>query len=231
MARALAGILAALDARDVRRLERSIVNPPQADFSSPDHTDIGWLHICHGDDVRTFAIRDIGDERHLHVQSDDDLDFEFGINRRTFQQMIATAPIYRGSLDPLPFDLPAGPSQRSAVLLPPYEPSPVTFDQATMKLRLYHGMNVVNPDADRDLTQATIRVREPKDYDPRNPAGLLVWASPTPSGEIPHTITQAADAMGFVCVGVDDAGQRAVESEQVPVDLRCAAQHAAAVSY
>jgi len=223
MAQTLSGVLASLDSRDIRRLERAIAQAPESDGELLDERDVAWLHVFHNDQARTFAIRDVGDERHLRAVRDDLPEVSFGINRRTLEPLLATAPIYRGSFQPVPFDLPPQPGQRSAVLLPPYETSPVTFNQATMKLRLYHGMNLVNPDADRDLAHATIRVRESKDYDPRNPAGLLVWASPTPSGEIPHVITQPADALGFICVGVDDAGNE--QSNQNKFELIFDALH------
>ena len=232
MAYAVAGMIEAMDSRGLRRLERAIGRPPShsddAEFLDP--PPFAWLHLFSGETVRSIALTNVGDERFYHARVEGDETHIFGLNRRTLDPLLAAGgTTFRGSFDPAPFEIPARPSQRSVVLLPPYEPSPITFDRATMKRRLYHGMNIVNPDTDRVLSDATIRVREPRNYDPRRPAGLLVWASPTPSGEIPSALAAAADDQYCVCVGVDDAGNE--QSNQNKFQLIFDAMHNAKRQY
>jgi poly(3-hydroxybutyrate) depolymerase len=80
------------------------------------------------------------------------------------------------------------------------------MDQPTMKRRLYRGMNVVNPAANRDLAKQTFRVRVPGGYTPRTPAGLLVWCSPHGSAQTPRGFESALDELNILCICVDSGG-------------------------
>lgn len=123
------------------------------------------------------------------------------LDRNAFDKLAARWPAYRGG-----FDAPAEPSARSFVMDPPYVRGSITMDKPTMRKRLYRGMRVAVQDADRDLARETLNVRLPAGYEPRHPAGLLVWASPTPQGRIPAIFGPALDELTIVCVGADHAG-------------------------
>ena len=123
------------------------------------------------------------------------------LDRNAFDKLAARWPAYRGG-----FEAPADPLGRSFVMDPPYVKGSITMDKRTMRKRLYRRMPVVVQDADRDLARETLNARLPEGYEPRHPAGLLVWASPTPQGRIPAIFGPALDDLTIVCVGADHAG-------------------------
>ncbi len=123
------------------------------------------------------------------------------LDRNVFDKLAARWPAYRGG-----FDAPTDLLGRSFVMDPPYVKGSITLDKRTMRMRLYRGMRVAVQDADRDLARETFNVRLPEGYEPRHPAGLLVWASPTPQGRIPAAFGPALDELTIVCVGSDHAG-------------------------
>jgi dienelactone hydrolase len=111
-------------------------------------------------------------------------------------------PAYRGRLEPPDPDA----LGRSTALSRPYTAGAVTMDERTMKQRLYRGMPVVAPSADRDLQRETLHARLPAGYDPRHPAGVLVWCSPTAGGSIPAPLGAALDELGLVGIAAENAG-------------------------
>lgn len=71
--------------------------------------------------------------------------------------------------------------------------------------RMFQGMNAFIRGSERDLSRETFLCRLPKGYDPRRPAGLLVWIDPGDLGDPPVQLHAAADALNMVIVGARDA--------------------------
>lgn len=117
-----------------------------------------------------------------------------------FRALAAAWPAYRGS-----FEAPEISGKRFTVTKP-YEPGAFTMDRHTMMKYLYHGKPARIADADRDLDRETFQGRLPAGYDPRRPAGLLVWCSPAPTGTVPAAFDVALDDLNMVCIGADNAG-------------------------
>ena len=124
------------------------------------------------------------------------------LDSRRFEAIQASWPAFRGGFDPI------GDERRgtSLVMERPYVSGSVTLDRRTMSARLYRGMRVAVEDPDRDLSRETLHVRVPSGYDPRTPAGLVVWSSPTPRGRIPSVLGLALDELNMVCVAAENAG-------------------------
>ena len=99
----------------------------------------------------------------------------------------------------------------------PYTPSPIALDRKTLADRMFRGRGQPRdwPEMDRDLAAETFSVRLPAGHNPRRPAGLLVWQSPSPDGTIPRPFHAAADALNFICIGAHNAGNfRGVDPSQ-----------------
>jgi hypothetical protein len=123
------------------------------------------------------------------------------LDPKRLEAVIAEWSAYRGGFGPV-----TDPLGHVFEIPRPYVAGVFTMDRATMAARLYRGMNVAVDDADRDLAGETLHARLPAGYDPRRPAGLLVWSSPTPEGRPPRILAAVLDELGVICVGMDGAG-------------------------
>lgn len=59
------------------------------------------------------------------------------------------------------------------------------------------------------------RLYVPPTYDPSTPAGLLVYISPTQSGEIPHGWSSVLDAHNVIWIGTDRAGNAELVARRI----------------
>lgn len=89
-------------------------------------------------------------------------------------------------------------------------PSPYRFTPHFAVARLDHDqrgrrLRGVEP-LTRTLEGHAFSVRYPPNYDPRTPAGVLVWVSPGETMGFPASMTPAADELGLVMVAMRDAG-------------------------
>jgi len=125
------------------------------------------------------------------------------LDRKLFGAIVALWPMYRGG-----FEAPPEPDSlgRSMTLQPPYVAGSVTLDPDVQKHRLYRQMPIHRVAPDRVLDSETMHVRLPEGYDPRRRAGLVVWSSPSPRGEIPGVFGPALDELNLVCIGSDNTG-------------------------
>jgi predicted esterase len=124
------------------------------------------------------------------------------LSNEKFLRLSLTWSTFRARFDEPPaetpgtvFDVPA-----------PYTPGWFTFDKETLGQRFLRGRSTSVPPVKRDLAAASIAARLPKNYDPKNPAGLLVWVSPMNSGHAPPPFFAAADELNLVIVGPAGAG-------------------------
>ena len=120
-----------------------------------------------------------------------------------FEAVTSSWPVYRGGFGHAP-----DPDTRGAsmALARPYVAGAITLDARMQKQRLYRGMPIRTLAPDRVLDDETMHVRLPAGYDPREPAGLLVWSSPTARGSIPRVFGPALDELNLVCIGSDNTG-------------------------
>ena len=120
-----------------------------------------------------------------------------------FEAVTSSWPVYRGGFGHEP-----DPDTRGAsvALAKPYSAGAITLDARTQKQRLYRGMPIRTLAPDRVLNNESMHVRLPAHYDPREPAGLLVWSSPTARGSIPRVFGPVLDELNLVCIGSDNTG-------------------------
>lgn len=117
---------------------------------------------------------------------------------------------YRGGFDEAACTDPRG----EVFELPkPYTPGAYVMDKPTMGRRFMQRETTNLDAADRVLESETIYARLPRGYNPRTPAGLLVWINAMPNGRPPEVFARALDQLGIICVGAADSGnERRVEN-------------------
>jgi len=126
-------------------------------------------------------------------------------------------PDYRGGFsESEEADLPLG---RVFEAEKPYTPSLHVIDQATLSERFWGGREVRIDGSRRDLEEERLFVRLPRGYDPRTPAGLLVWINAGDSGEPPAPFHKALDALGIVCIGAARSGNNRLISDRYQLAL------------
>lgn len=132
------------------------------------------------------------------------------LDRDATAALLRAWALYRGG-----FDQGACTDPRAEVFeIPkPYEPGAFVMDKPTMGRRFMQRGTTNLGAADRDLASETLYARLPRGYDPRTPAGLLVWINAMPNGRPPEAFTRALDDLGILCVGAADSGnERRVEN-------------------
>jgi hypothetical protein len=87
-----------------------------------------------------------------------------------------------------------------------------TFDAPTIEERVASPSIRVEASL-RFLYEAAFQVRLPSGYDPRRPAGLVVWISPTEEGRIPESFFAALDELYLIAIGPDECG-----NDRIPGD-------------
>ena len=202
MGRRVADVLAEYDAKTIGQLLRCTSNtlaPTEAGQLT------AVIHLSRADSPHTkhVQIHQLADGTIVASSRVEDQTQRIVLDRRKFDRTAGDWPVFRGGFEITPDDVLGG----SGLAMPqPYVPGAINMTVRTMKQRLYAGMPVRTENADRDLNQETFHVRLPSNYDPRRPAGLLVWSSPSPCGGIPNVFHAALDELYFVCVGIDNAG-------------------------
>jgi len=201
MLRTLAGVRAVHDTRrDLRALNAALGRLERDPV--PDATAGAHLHLIAGDAARTLAL--------IQTAEGD----RFARDPATGETCVVNPGALRrleaGWLDlrrpaGAPPDLPVA---QVVDLDPPYTPSPITLDVRTLGDRFFRGRGQPDhwPAMDRVLNAERFSVRLPANHDPARPAGLLVWQSPAPRGDIPRTFHDAADAFNLICIGAHNAG-------------------------
>lgn len=125
------------------------------------------------------------------------------LRRDAFSAVLASWPLYRGGFDDGAMKDPRG----EVFELPkPYLPGRFTMDEKTMGERMAGGGKPAVPAADRVLEKEQFQARVPRGYDPRRPAGLLVWIDPMMTGTIPPALNATLDDLGLIAVTAANAG-------------------------
>ncbi len=189
------GILGTLEPKDLVSINR-LARPIETDPEFPGTDPIAYLHCSRGQTTLTLSLHELGDEtlllstlqtppRQWSLQSDA---FEqFGIvfeSGRTNDRFSATT-------EAMSLELPS-----------PHVESPIVLEPQTVRSRI----RISFPRLERELGKETFRVRLPKNYDPANAAGVLVWISPSHDGRIPTIFEPICDELGLIALGIDNNG-------------------------
>ncbi len=200
----LAGAVGVLDARAIRRLPSTVSGAARS-------TDPNLVNARRRLIVRLIARGDSKDVEILHAPNgqaaareliEGGMNTAVWLDRSAFDGIISATGHYQGSI--------ANPSQE-------HEPGegfefahPLTsgwFHMTSPLLgkRMFPGKRVRVRGSFRALDRETLTCRLPRGYDPRSPAGLLVWIDPTDIGEPPTQLHAAADELNLIIVGARDA--------------------------
>lgn len=199
MALQAVGIIAELDRGAIAQLERCIPLNPAPTEPREGMSRLAVMHLIGVASTRRFDFARALDGTIVMR----DLDNPAGplprieLKAAQFEKLIAEWPAYRGSFDP-----PAPASDAKAVeFTDEIVTSPITLDQPTLKRRVYSGMGIEIQPARRVLKECLFTARPPKGYDPRRPAGLLVWIDPAGEGVPPAVFDEALDELNIVAIG------------------------------
>lgn len=199
----IAGVIGTLPARDWNRL-RAMVRAGQQPESLDGTALVGVMHLRSATASKRVEILRLPDSSLIASEIDpmhDNDQAAAAVLPPEFAQIMSGWNHYQGGFGPT--DTPMA----SNVDMPhPYIPASITFDPETLGDRLLSGGRTNLRGMARELETETLWVRLPAGYDPRTPAGLLVWVDPTESGQPPEFMHPAADAMNFIIVGAASAG-------------------------
>jgi hypothetical protein len=96
----------------------------------------------------------------------------------------------------------------------PLTPASIRLDDRTVGERFAAGgRSPFEAPMTRDLSRERLFARLPEGYRADRPAGVLVWISPTPRGEPPTALFEAADTHGLICLSFENSG-----NERPPLD-------------
>lgn len=114
--------------------------------------------------------------------------------------------MYRGEVEPADPTAGIPALGKSVALEKPYVQAPFHLDQQSLGDRFLRGRVTDIPATTRALAEERMFIRVPRGYDPRHPAGLLVWVNAGGSGEIPEACGVALDELGFLAIGIENVG-------------------------
>lgn len=215
----LDGVIGRLSRADIRALRACIAGPVGKVTGLDDAALVCVLHLRSGPDTLTVEIRrtaagDLlarrgtvpGEKSTDKMNARADQEGRIGrLDDDRFFQLSRRWSRFQGTLHPDgPPDLAPGPGEPQQ-LDPPVH-GWVTFTKEELGDRLLRGRRTRVDGATRLLADDEIWARAPQGYDPRHPAGLLVWVHASPNGRPPAAIFDAADELGLVCVSQADAG-------------------------
>jgi dienelactone hydrolase len=191
------GVVAQLDTRavsSINRLSREL-DPADVKAGSPTH----YLHFGHGDNSSVLSMTPLGET--ILIQHTQEPVAAWTIRAEAFERLgISLARSETGAqdwfdptIDALEMTIPT-----------PHVESDLVLDTRTIRSRIRSNF----PSITRVIGNETFHVRLPKRFDPRVPAGVLVWISPTPSGKIHDSFKRACDELGLIAIGVDNNGNK-----------------------
>lgn len=102
---------------------------------------------------------------------------------------------------------------------PPYVEGWPFLDDETFRKRVFGGRRTGLSGSMRTLANERLHVRVPTTLDPYRPAGLLVWISASPTGDLPYQLGAACDELGLICIGAANAGNDRLTVERMQLAL------------
>lgn len=143
------------------------------------------------------------------------------ITAQSLAALLQEVACYRGSLSPAADGSNAGDGR---VLECPYDANGIALDTRTLRQRIYgNGRALGSGVAKVDLAEERFLVRTPREYDPRSPAGLLVWVSAGERGDIPEGFFPALDELGLVVISAENSGNTRPVNDRIQLALDGAA--------
>lgn len=200
------GVVGTLSAAEVKALRASIVSP-SGRIQGVDESDLLCVvHLMAGKDTLTVEVRRTGEGvliARRGIVPGEDKRQDGRVERLSEEKFFAISrewSAYRGSFEPAESDRPSQLVRVDAVH------GWLTFNQKELGERLLRGRKTRVEGVERKLAESELWARAPKGYDPRSPAGLLVWVHASPNGQPPATIFPVADELGLVCISQADSG-------------------------
>lgn len=206
------GTLAVVSAPDRRRM--ALVSRRAESTGWPEETEVlGHVHATLEGTTRTFRVGLTPDGLVLFGSLDGD--------GAEALPMEACDPVINPQLGfgGLLVDEAPAPTGQALDLAPPYRASPIVLDGPTIRARLNAGRPTNLPETERYLVEERFVARLPEGYSAREPAGLLVWISPTDSASPPGAIVPVADALGLVVIAPASAGNRRLSTDRYQLGL------------
>ncbi len=136
--------------------------------------------------------------------------------------LLAGWDLYEGPLEPRA----AGAKPRAGAtekLDGPYTPGWCTLDQQALGERLLSGGKTTVDGMTRVLATQELFVRLPRAYDPRFPAGVMVWIDPSPGGQIPAAFHASLDEFNIIAVGAAGMSNSQPMGDRLQLALDCLA--------
>jgi predicted esterase len=198
------GVLEIIDGRRVSELRALAPRNAKPIGRPPDARSVCFIHLIGSSTTKTIEVVTTNDGLVVGEQVGTGLDRppRAALNRIRWVRLSDSWSRYRGGFD-------AGEDQlaTSFVMPTPYVQGAFTMDFKTVEERFFAGKRLRQMSSlDRVLNEDPINVRLPRGYDPSQPAGLLVWISPTPNGTIPSQFSPSLDELGLIAVGADNSG-------------------------
>ncbi len=215
MTRRLAGVLAELDGAGMRQLRGAVGAPVPASEFGEGAQRVCIVQLFAGASAKSveimrsqagsLAARELAEGAGAELAAPSGM-----LTGLDEEKMLAMSPawsVFRGALDSQPRESGKEIEPGAVVELSrPYTAGWVRFDKDELSRRFLRGRQTSIDGATRPLGENAIWVRLPRGYDPRRPAGLLVWISAGYLGQPPETLSAACDEFGLVCVGPAGAG-------------------------
>jgi hypothetical protein len=196
----LRGVLGDLQGKDLRTLHATCPPAPHVGDAA-DAERVCTVHLLGANSRARIAVyRKNG--AYVAVEMDRPEPRRAELRGAEFAQLLATLPLYRGTFTP-PEGLARG---KPFELERPYEPGWFTIDKKMLGARLLNGGMSAVDGTTRTLSDEHLWARIPAGYDPKAPAGLLVWINAGRAGEIPAPFAPALDELGIIAVGAADSG-------------------------
>lgn len=221
MAQRLKGVLATWRGRELGALLGSVPRDPRPVGMPPEFDVICVLHLDygHGDTRRVRFVRPPDGTIVAHELGGDGHVVE--MDRLKIGQMLMGLDQFRGSYEGLD-----APRQQILRVDGMATPGWITFDNEVLDTRLRSPSIRFEPTM-RYIEEEGFHVRLPKGYDPRTPAGLVIWISPTPNGQVPQVFNKALDELNLICIGADNSENQRPPSDrfQLAFDAMATAMH------
>jgi hypothetical protein len=197
---ALRGVLGELQGTELNRLRATSPPAPRLGDAA-DAERVCTVHLIGKKDTARVAVYR-KNAVYVAVEMDQPDPRRVELRGPEFVQLLAGLGQYRG-----PFAAPADlMREKSFELDKPYEPGWFFLDKKTVDARILNGHVGKMEGTERKLEDEHLWVRIPKGYNPRRPAGLLVWINAGDTGAIPEPFAGALDELGFIAIGAADSG-------------------------
>ena len=202
MALRLQGVVAVWRGREMGKLLGSVPRDARTVGVPPEFEVACVLHCRYprstSKRVRVVRTTDGTIVAHELDEGDDGLDV-VELDRLRAGELLQSLDQFRGD-----YESSDAPLARTARLEGVATPGWITIDHQVVEERVKSPGFRVEPTT-RFIEEEGFHVRLPADYDPRAPAGLLIWISPTPDGRIPFVFDKALDELGIIAIGADNS--------------------------